>query len=220
MNEEKTSPFETPYDAPPLPSGSGVQQMAKDATNTAKTEIEKLKGAAQEQGGAAIEQIKTAAQSAASQAQEAGRNFIDEQKDNLIQKVDQYTEALRGASERLSGEGNMLAAPAQKAADRLEQMSGYLRENQLPDVLDDLESYARRKPEVVFGGLFFIGLAAARFFKASRKRSRNGTAAAEANADSPQFPVGVRGPELPPTLAPSQSGASSPQSTALTSSTP
>ncbi len=36
------------------------------------------------------------------------------------------------ASEKLrSEEGNMLAGPAQKAVDRLERMSGYLREKQL-----------------------------------------------------------------------------------------
>ena len=138
-----------------------------------KKKIETLKSAAQEQGGAAVEEIKTVAQSATRQAQEAGRDFIDEQKENLARKVDQYAEAMRAACERLrSEEGNVLVAPAQKAVDQLERMSGYLREKQPADLLDDLESYARRRPEVVFGGLFVVGLAAARFFKASRRRPR------------------------------------------------
>ena len=119
-----------------------------------KTKIETLKSAAQEQGGAAVEEIKTVAQSATRQAQEAGRDFILDQKENLAQKVDQYTEAMRAACEKLrSEEGNVLLGPAEKAADQLQRMSGYLREKQPADLLDDLEVYARRRPEVVFGGL-------------------------------------------------------------------
>lgn len=163
MNEEKISPpgFTTPEtpSGTPQPSGSGSQQMAKEAAQTAKTKIETLKSAAQEQGGAAVEEIKTVAQSATRQAQEAVRDFIFEQKENLAQKVDQYREAMRAACEKLrSEEGNVLAGPAQKAVDQLERMSDYLREKQPADVLDDLESYARRRPEVVFGGFFVVGL--------------------------------------------------------------
>ena len=51
---------------------------------------------------------------------------------------------MRAACEKLrSEEGNVLAGPAQKAVDQLERMSGYLREKQLADLLDDLESYAQ-----------------------------------------------------------------------------
>ena len=114
-----------------------MPQTTKDAASTAKTQIETLKSAAKEEGSAALKQIKTSAQSVALEAQEAARKLIDEQKENLAHKVDQYTQALRVASERLQGDqGNMLAGPAQKAADRLDRMSGYLREQQLSDVLD------------------------------------------------------------------------------------
>ena len=115
--------------------------MAKDAARTAKTEIQTLKSAAQEEAGAAIEEIKTAAQSAARETQEAGRDFITSKRKTLLRRSINTAEALRGASERLgSEEGNVLAGPTQKAADRLERMSGYLREKQFPDVLEDLES--------------------------------------------------------------------------------
>jgi hypothetical protein len=168
MNEEKISRSPT---TPETPARSGLQQTAKQATHAAQTEIEKLKGAAREQGSAAVEEIKTVAQSAAREAQEAGRDFVHEQKENLAQRVHKYAEAVRAASERLRNEeGNLLADPAEKAAEQLEGMSSYLREKEPGDVLDDLESFTRRRPEVVFGGLFVVGLAAARFFKASRRR--------------------------------------------------
>ena len=177
MNEEKILPAgftapETPSSAP-RPSQHGAQETAKQAAQAAQTEIEKLKGAAREQGSAAVEEIKTAAQSAAREAQEAGRDFVHEQKENLAQRVQKYAEALRAASERLRDEeGNVLAEPAQKGAEQLERMSSYLRDKEPDDFLEDLETFARRRPEVVFGGLFVVGLAAARFFKASRRRPR------------------------------------------------
>jgi gas vesicle protein len=178
MNEEKisppgSSPSEAPSGTPQSPD-SGLQQIAKETAQTAKTKIETLKNAAKEQGGAAVEEIQTVAQTAAREAQEAGRDFLQEQKESLAQKVDKYTEALRATSERLRvDEGNVLADPAQKAAEQLERMSSYLRDKEPGDFLYDLESYARRRPEVVFGGLFVVGLAAARFLKASRKRPRH-----------------------------------------------
>jgi hypothetical protein len=170
MNEKKISRSATTTETP---SPSGLQQKAKQAAQAAQTEVQKLKGAAREQGSTAVEEVKTVAQSAAREAQEAGRDFVHEQKENLAQKVHKYAEAVRAASEGLRGEeGNVLADPAQKAAEQLEAMSSYLREKELADFLDDLESFTRRRPEVVFGGLFVMGLAAARFFKASRRRPR------------------------------------------------
>ena len=60
MNEEKTSATELkPPETSPSP-GSGLQQRAKEAAQTAKKEIETLKSAAREEGSAAVEQIKTA----------------------------------------------------------------------------------------------------------------------------------------------------------------
>jgi hypothetical protein len=195
MNEEKNSPTdrsasETSSGTPSL-GGAGAQQPAKQATQTAQTEIETLKNSALEQGSAAVEEIKTAAQSAARQAQEAGRDFVHEQKEHLAHKVDEYAGAVRATAERLrNDEGNVLATPAQKAAEQLEQMSRYLREKEPADFLDDLESFARRKPEVVFGALFAAGLAAARFFKASRRRPRGaGPPGPLGNAPSPAFPL-------------------------------
>src|SRR5258705_8626409 len=177
MIEEKNSPAGSSAPETPLittqPSQGGGREIAKQTAQTAQGEIQELKGTAREQGSAAVEEIKTAAQSAAREAQEAGRDVVHEQKENLAQMVHKYAEAMRAASERLRNEeGNVLADPAQKAAEQLEGMSSYLRAKEPADFLHDLESLTRRRPEVVFGGFFVVGLAAARFFKASRRRPR------------------------------------------------
>jgi hypothetical protein len=201
MNEEIASPpNRNRAESPTETRSRGLQQMAKETTETAQDEIEKLKDTARKQGGAVVEEIKTLAQSAVKEVQETGGDFVHEQKEKLAQKVAKYGEALHAASERLrSEEGNVLANAAQKAADQLERVSSYLHEKEPVDFLEDVEAFTRRRPEVVFGGLFVAGLAAARFFKASRRRPRRAGPAAPMGA--PAF-------------------SSSPSSNAPTSSTP
>ena len=93
----------------------GAQEIAKQTAQTAQAEIQKLKGAAREQGSAAVEEIKTAAQSVAREAQETGRDLIHKQKENVAQSMHKYAEALRAALESLRNEeGNVLAEPARK----------------------------------------------------------------------------------------------------------
>jgi vacuolar-type H+-ATPase subunit E/Vma4 len=66
------------YGTPQSPD-SGLQQIAKETAQTAKTKIETIKNAAKEQGGAAVEEIQTVAQTAAREARDAGRDFLQEQ---------------------------------------------------------------------------------------------------------------------------------------------
>ncbi|HET7239229.1 MAG TPA: hypothetical protein VFI76_09385 [Terrimicrobiaceae bacterium] len=205
MNEEKNSPSDRSVSGTPSPGGDGAPELAKQASQTAQTEMEKVKNSALAESSAAVEQIKTAAQSAARQAQEAGRDFVHEQKENLAHKVGEYAGAIRATAERLrSDEANLLATPAQKAAEQLEQVSRYLREKEPAAFLDDLESFARRKPEVVFGALFAVGLAAARFFKASRQKPRRtkspepaGDAPSPAFSPTSSFPSAASTPAAP-----------------------
>lgn len=177
MNEEPFTPsgVTTAEAQPGAPNetGSPLQSKARQTVQSARSEAQNLKGAAREHGDAAIEQIKSGVQSATHQAQEAGRSFFLNQKENLASKVTQYAEAARSASQCLSsGETNMLAEPARKAADQLERVSSFLRDTDPADMYDEVEAFTRRRPEVVFGGLFIVGLAAARFFKASGERAR------------------------------------------------
>lgn len=174
MNEEPftSSGISTTEAHPGAPheSGSPLQQKTGQTAESFKSEAEKLKGAAREHGTAAMDQMKEGFQSATHQAQEAGRTFIRNQQEMLASRLSEYAEAARAASERLHGEeGNMLARPAERAADGLERLSHYLKEKQPADLMGDLENFARRRPEVVFGGLFIAGLAAARFLKASSR---------------------------------------------------
>jgi hypothetical protein len=168
--------------------------------NEARSELEKLKGSARKEGSAAVDQIKSAAQSAVRNAQETGQSFVKSQKENLANRFSEYANAVQSMSEKLRGDDdNILAGPAEKAAGSLNRISDYLREKDPAEVLDDLESLARRKPELVFGGLFVVGFAAARFFKASRRqRPRESSMALSTHVEAPDLSLGAGALSQPP----------------------
>ncbi|MGV3531075.1 MAG: hypothetical protein ACO1QR_01805 [Chthoniobacteraceae bacterium] len=131
-----------------------------------------LKETVREKSTEAMDALKSKAQTAASDAKDYGRTMVQEQKETLAHKVKEYANAARSASEKLGGENDMLSRPAERAAHQLDRMADYLQNKEPADLFDDLEAFARRRPEIVFGGMFVAGLAAARFFKASSRSSR------------------------------------------------
>lgn len=158
-----------------------------------------MKTAAKEQLGQTGTDLKHGAQEALHAAKEAGTDFVIDQKKRLTARIDEFTDAMRAASESLKVDAsNPLAGPAEKASRQLERAADYLRHHSPGDFLDDLGTLARRRPEVFFGGLFILGLATARFLKASapapnRIRSA-GTPANDQNID--QRPLVVISPEI------------------------
>jgi hypothetical protein len=197
MNETNISPIGPRESASAQASSSTETSPVADE---ARSEMEKLRESAQKEGSAVVDQIKSATQSAVRSAQETGQGFIKSQKENLASRFSEYAKAVDSISERLHTENdNILAAPAEKAAGSLHQISDYLRDKELPEVLEDLESLARRKPEVVFGGLFVLGFAAARFLKASRRAiPRESSGAVSTYVEAPDLSFGAGAPSQPP----------------------
>lgn len=197
MNESNTSSTGQRESAS-TPS-SGLTETSR-AVDEARSKMEHLKESARKEGSAAVDHIKSAAQSAVREAQETGQSFVKNQKESLAGRFSEYANAVQSMSEKLRGdEDNILAGPAEKAAGSLNRISDYLREKEPAELLDDLESLARRKPELVFGGLFVVGFAAARFFKASRRQSpRESSMAVSTHVESPDLSWGAGVSSQPP----------------------
>lgn len=197
MNESNTSSTGQRESAS-TPS-SGLTETSR-VVDEARSKMEHLKESARKEGSAAVDHIKSAAQSAVREAQETGQSFVKNQKESLAGRFSEYANAVQSMSEKLRGdEDNILAGPAEKAAGSLNRISDYLREKEPAELLDDLESLARRKPELVFGGLFVVGFAAARFFKASRRQSpRESSMAVSTHVESPDLSWGAGVSSQPP----------------------
>jgi ElaB/YqjD/DUF883 family membrane-anchored ribosome-binding protein len=130
-------------------STGGAQQMVQDKAQQAKEQVQQATGSAQDR---IREQVDT-------RSTEAGH------------QVDLVGQAIRTAGEQLGGQGNELPAKvAEQLAQRTEQLGGYLRESDADRILGDLEDFARRQPWVVAAMGLAVGVAGARFLKASGRR--------------------------------------------------
>lgn len=140
---------------------------------SATQEYESLKQDASRQSHETLESVKSEARQALTDAKEAGSQIVSDQKAALVHKVHQYEEAIRAAAETLRSEQeNILAGPAERVARQLGQVCDYLERRQPQDLIHEAENLARRRPELVFGGLLVAGFAVSRFLKSSR-RPRN-----------------------------------------------
>jgi hypothetical protein len=117
------------------------------------------------------QQAKEQLQQATGSAQDKMRQQVDARSTEAGHQVDSVAEAMRKASEHLSGQGNELPAKAaEQVAQKAEQLGQYLRESDADRILSDVEDFARRQPWIVAAAGLAVGVAAARFLKASSRR--------------------------------------------------
>jgi gas vesicle protein len=170
---------------------------AQDAKEQAKQKAGEVTGQAQEK-----------AQEAAGQAKSRARDEIDRRSTEAGEQVSSTAGDLRSVSEQLREQGKDTPAKlADQAADRVEQVGGYLKDADSDRILNDVEDLARRQPWVVVAGGIVLGFAAARFLKASssqRYQQRSvGSASSSVNGNgnpTASLATGVTPPQ-PPTAA-------------------
>lgn len=93
----------------------------------------------------------------------------------LGEHAERVARALRAAGDALDDEGEgRLSSISQSAAEQVERMSGYLRDENPSAMLNDLEQTARRNPGAFLATTFIAGLVVGRFFRASEPSAREG----------------------------------------------
>jgi len=198
MNDKPTGISPSQPTAPvggvePMPTQTPAKAQAREMKASASQEFESLKQDASHQTHETLESVKSEARQALTDAREAGSRIVSDQKAALVQKVHQYEEAIRAAAETLRSEQeNILAGPAERAARQLGQICDYLEHREPEDLIHEAEDLARRRPELVFGGLLVAGFAVSRFLKSSRRRPRSraiGTARAGRGSTGQAVPL-------------------------------
>lgn len=103
------------------------------------------------------------------------------QKDEAAESLGSLAGALRDTADRLKGEDQALFGRyAGLVAEQAEELAGYVRRQDVGALVRDLETFARRHPDVFLGGAFLAGVMAARFLKSSAAASgASSTASAE-----------------------------------------
>ena len=147
--------------------------------------------------GAALDQAKDMAGGLVTQAKEQASPQIDSQKERAAGSLNDAAHALRETSQHLREQGGgTVAQYADQAAGQVERFANYLRTQDVSDMVNQVESFARRQPAVFVGGSFALGMLAARFLKSSGRRETND---AQQGASSPrQTPAGWHTPATTP----------------------
>ena len=187
--------------------------------NIAEEQQQQDEGVVKEAGAKAKEGVQTAASAAGEkagqlrqQASEKLQEQIDQRSTDVGSQARSVAGALRDTTGNLREEGKTGAATvAEQAADKIEQLGGYLERMDGQSIMRDIQSFARRRPWALAGIGVVTGLIGARFAKASgtggptaRGDGSYGTPAlppAGATADAYGTGVGIytpaTGPETP-----------------------
>ena len=119
-----------------------------------------------------LQHAKQAGGEIVNQVQQQAGTQIARQKETAANELSQVVDAVRRFGESLSGEQNgpiarYAAEYGDKAADSLERLSNYIREQDAKRLLNDVQNFGRRQPALLLGGAFLLGFAGARMIKSS-----------------------------------------------------
>ena len=85
--------------------------------------------------------------------------------------LDQVAQAIREAGNGMREQQPQIAGFVDTAAQRVEDASGYLRQHDAGEVVDNVQRWARQQPAMVVGGGLAIGLLLGRFLKSGSSGS-------------------------------------------------
>lgn len=174
-----TTPTTQPYQASQAGMTPQPGQMggAGQPAQAAKETVGQVAAQAQQQAGQVVEQVKRQGMSQLS----AQKTTVAQSIQGVAQAADQFSQQLRQSNQ------DSLAGYVSQASGQLQRASSYLNNNDITNIVDDVEDFARRQPALFIGGAFLLGALAARFLKSSdqsaqgRRSPANGSARGRAS---------------------------------------
>ena len=178
-------------------SGGGTQ-----ATEVAKQQAQQVTQQTQQKAG-----------QLADQGRQQVKSQLATQKDQAAERLSPIKTALQETGQQLRNQGQESTGQyADKAAEQVERFSGYLRENDVDQILDEVRNFARSRPALFLGGAAALGFFATRFLKSS---SEEGASAGDGSGATPTATTSratiTYGTEEPATALPPDSVVDSPR---------
>jgi hypothetical protein len=136
---------------------------------------QRIRNEAKHKTGEVVDQAKQKSGEVVEQTRNRAFDMMDEQKSRAAEGLGSVASALRQTGESLrTSDQAQFGQYAERAAEAVERFSDELRHKDMNDLLYEAERFARREPELFLGGAVLLGLVAARFMKASSRRSMRG----------------------------------------------
>ncbi|HYF06211.1 MAG TPA: hypothetical protein VD970_01215 [Acetobacteraceae bacterium] len=127
-----------------------------------------------EEAAKAFEEVKAQGASVVQDATQRVAEFAEEQKEAGVRQAEGLARAIHRAADELEGNAPWMARYVHEAAESVDGMVRSLRDRRPRELLDSLESLARRQPMAFFGAAALAGFAIARFARSSPPDHRGG----------------------------------------------
>lgn len=130
---------------------------------------------AKQQGQQLAQQARQQAGELASRGGEQIKSQLANQKHEASQRLTPIQTALRETAQQLRKQGQApVAQYADKTSDQVERLSGYLRETEVDEMVDQARGFARTRPALFLGSAVALGFLGARFLKSSSQEAAAG----------------------------------------------
>lgn len=127
-----------------------------------------MSGDVKQQVGEVADRAKEQAAQLKDTVAETATGKLEEQKTQATSGLGNVSDAIRQTGRQLrSNDQEAIAQYVDRAAEQLDQFTGYLRSRDMKQIVGDVEAFARREPALFLGGAFVLGLFGARFLKSS-----------------------------------------------------
>lgn len=147
-------------------TGGGAKDQAKQAAGTAADQGKHVAGVAQGEAQKVASEAKSQVQNLLSQATSQVDEQSRTQKNRLVETLRTLSDDLEKMASQ--SEGGMAANLAREAADRTRGLSSTLDNREPQDLLDEVRSYARRKPGTFLLGALLAGVVAGRVTRGAK----------------------------------------------------
>lgn len=149
-----------------------LNRTEQSRTTTHTTQQQSTTDQTKEKAGEVAQQAQERAKEVAGQAQEQAKSAAATGKERAAGELDSVAQAFRETSHQLRDQDQQsMARYSNEVADRIEQVSTYLHDREVDELMHDAEDLARRQPELFLGAAFTAGLLFARFLKSSQSGS-------------------------------------------------
>lgn len=144
--------------------------MNKTRTETAVDKAQEAAGQAQRKVSETASAAKEQAKRTVEQVSDQAKTTVDSRMSDVAQELGSVAEAVRSTTVELEGQDQQkIAQYGNRIADQIDQVSSYLNNHGVEDVLADAENLARRQPALFLGGAFMLGLVVGRFLRSSNQ---------------------------------------------------
>jgi hypothetical protein len=176
--------------------------MAGAQGASANQQTSSNQGTTGQQGGEQdlLQHAKQATGQIVSKVQEQAGTQLSRQKETAASQLSQVANAVRRIGENLPEQeagpiGRFVGDYGNKAADGLERLSTYIREQDAKQLLDDVQNFGRRQPALLLGGAFLLGFAGARLIRSSISAAGSHQRSGQMNVQTKTFnPQNVSAP--------------------------